>query len=67
MKKICVLASGGDCPGMNACVESVYLAGKKAGFEVWAGINGYNALIYDRFEKMTDQNATGISGRGLFV
>jgi 6-phosphofructokinase 1 len=64
MKKICVVASGGDCPAMNACVEAVYTYGKEKGFEVWAGINGYNGLIFNEFVKMTDQNALGISGRG---
>jgi 6-phosphofructokinase 1 len=62
-KKICVIASGGDAPGMNACCEAIFRAGSAKGFEVWAGINGFNGLINDNFVKMTLGNAVGISDK----
>jgi 6-phosphofructokinase 1 len=61
--KICVLASGGDAPGMNACVEAIYRYGVENGMEMWAGINGYNGIINGVFTQMDIENATCISER----
>jgi len=62
-KKICVLASGGDAPGMNACFEAIYRYGAENGVEMWAGINGYNGIINGVFTQMNMENATCISER----
>ena len=64
MGKICVLASGGDAPGMNAFFEAVYLYGTAKGLEVYAAIDGYNGLIDNKIVKMTPENSIGISARG---
>jgi len=34
MKKIAVFTSGGDAPGMNACIRAVVRTGLKKGLEV---------------------------------
>ncbi len=45
MKKIAVLTSGGDAPGMNACIRSIVRCSVAEGIEV-AGIkHGYKGLI----------------------
>ena len=42
MKKIALLTSGGDAPGMNACIRAVVLAGENYGYSV-VGVNrGYH-------------------------
>ena len=35
MKKIAVLTSGGDAPGMNAAIRAVVRAGIHQGWEAW--------------------------------
>ena len=63
MNKICVLASGGDAPGMNAFFEAVYLSATAKDIECYASINGFNGLVDNDIVKMTAQNSTGISNR----
>ncbi|MFH0968546.1 MAG: 6-phosphofructokinase [Methanobacteriota archaeon] len=45
MQRIGVLTSGGDAPGMNACIRAVYRGGTSCGLEVYGIKNGYAGLI----------------------
>lgn len=45
MKKIGVLTSGGDAPGMNAAVRAVVRAGMDKGAEVYAIYEGYQGMV----------------------
>ncbi len=45
MKKIGVLTSGGDAPGMNAAVRAVVRAGLDKGAEVYAIYEGYQGMV----------------------
>ena len=45
MKKIAILTSGGDAPGMNAAIRAVTRAGVAAGMEVVGVRRGYNGLL----------------------
>ncbi len=45
MKKIGVLTSGGDAPGMNAAVRAVVRAGISTGAEVYAIYEGYQGMV----------------------
>ena len=45
MKKIGILTSGGDAPGMNAAINAITWAGAKAGVEIRGYQEGYNGLI----------------------
>ena len=45
MKKIGVLTSGGDAPGMNAAVRAVVRAGLEQGAEVYAVYEGYQGMV----------------------
>jgi 6-phosphofructokinase 1 len=45
MKRIGVLTSGGDAPGMNAAIRAVVRTGIGHGFEVWGVQHGYTGLI----------------------
>ncbi|MFN2106584.1 MAG: 6-phosphofructokinase [Candidatus Promineifilaceae bacterium] len=45
MKRIGVLTSGGDAPGMNAAVRSVVRSGLNSGAEVYAIYEGYQGMV----------------------
>jgi 6-phosphofructokinase 1 len=56
LKKIGILTSGGDAPGMNACIRAAVRAAVAAGIEI-AGIRrGYTGLI-DRDISSLDRKA----------
>lgn len=45
MKRIAVLTSGGDAPGMNAAIRAVVRTGLEKGYEVFGVEHGYAGLI----------------------
>lgn len=45
MRKIAVLTSGGDAPGMNAAIRAVVRTGIYEGMEVYGVEKGYEGLI----------------------
>ncbi len=64
MKKIAVLTSGGDAPGMNAAVRAVVRSSEYFGYEV-LGVNfGYRGLIEADFKQMEHLDVSGIIQRG---
>lgn len=64
MKKIAVLTSGGDAPGMNAAVRAVVRKGIHDGFEVAAVYNGYQGLIEGKIVDMELGSVGDIIHRG---
>ena len=58
MKKIAVLTSGGDAPGMNAAVRSVVRSALHEGMEVYGVIRGYKAVI--DWERLNDAYVSAI-------
>ena len=64
MKKIAVLTSGGDAPGMNAAVRAVVRSALHEGMEVYGVIRGYNGLIHDDLIKMDLRSVSDIIHRG---
>jgi 6-phosphofructokinase 1 len=64
MKRIAVLTSGGDAPGMNAAIRAVVRAGVANGFEVYGVRNGYEGLINGLFTPMGTRDVGGILQRG---
>ena len=64
IRRIAVLTSGGDAPGMNAVVRAVVRTACANGIEV-LGINrGYSGLINNDFRKMTARSVDGLLQRG---
>ncbi len=64
MKRVGILTSGGDSPGMNATIRALVRAGDFEGFEM-IGINrGYEGLIDTDFVKMDLRAVGGILHRG---
>ncbi len=52
IKKIGVLTSGGDSPGMNAAIRAVVKSGLSRGMEVWGIYDGYKGLLEGNMVKM---------------
>lgn len=52
MKRIGVLTSGGDSPGMNAAVRAVVRKAIYHDVEVYGIYNGYAGLISGKIEKL---------------
>lgn len=64
MKRIAVLTSGGDAPGMNAAIRAVVRTGIDRGWEVFGVRNGYAGLISGVMESLTARDVGGILQRG---
>ena len=64
MKKIAVLTSGGDSPGMNAAVRAVTRCGIEEGLEVYGVERGYEGLIEGDLKAMTRRDVGDIRQRG---
>lgn len=64
IKKIGVLTSGGDAPGMNAAVRAVVRAGISHGLEVYAIYDGYRGLYEGKIERMYRKSVSERLNRG---
>ena len=70
IKKICVLTSGGDAPGMNAAVKAVVRKALKEGLEVVGSKGGYRGLIDNdliTLDAITVANIGNISGTFMYT
>ena len=64
MKRIGVLTSGGDAPGMNAAVRAVVRSGLDKGWEVFGVRRGYAGLIAGDMVSMGARDVGGIIQQG---
>ncbi|WP_404328707.1 6-phosphofructokinase [Mesobacillus maritimus] len=64
MKRIAVLTSGGDAPGMNAAIRAVVRRGIDKGLEVYGVRHGYVGLMEGDFIKMELGSVGDIIHRG---
>ena len=62
--KIGVLTSGGDSPGMNACVRAVVRTALYHGLEVYGIMRGYSGMVEDEIIKMESRSVANIIQRG---
>lgn len=53
MKKLLVLTSGGDSPGMNAAIRAIAKLAAGQGVTVYGALEGYEGLIDGRFRELT--------------
>ena len=60
MKRIGLLTSGGDAPGMNAAIRAVVRSGIFFGMEVYGIERGYAGLIEDNVTKMEMRSVSNI-------
>ncbi len=64
MKRIAVMTSGGDSPGMNAAIRAVVRTAMNYGIEVYGVRQAYTGLINGDFELLTSLEVSGILQRG---
>ncbi|RPA68362.1 6-phosphofructokinase [Cyclobacteriaceae bacterium YHN15] len=64
MKKIAVFTSGGDAPGMNACIRAVVRTAIFKGLEVYGISYGYDGMIQGNIKKMQSHSVSNIIQRG---
>ncbi|MGL4456137.1 MAG: 6-phosphofructokinase, partial [Plesiomonas sp.] len=63
IKKIGVLTSGGDAPGMNAAIRGVVRAALSEGLEVYGVMDGYLGLHQNRIRKLDRQSVSDVINR----
>jgi 6-phosphofructokinase 1 len=64
MKRLAVLTSGGDAPGMNAAIRAVTRMGLASGFQVYGVRHGYSGLIKGEIEPLGARDVGGIMQLG---
>ena len=64
MKRIGVLTSGGDGPGLNPCIRAVVRTALGINMSVMGIHRGYTGLVHGEIEEMTARSVGGIIGRG---
>ena len=64
MKRIAVLTSGGDAPGMNAAIRAVVRTGLDRGWRVFGVRHGYSGLVAGEFVPLDRRDVGGIIQRG---
>jgi len=64
MKKIAVFTSGGDAPGMNACIRAVVRTGIFHGLELFGIYRGYEGMIEGDIKRMQSHSVSNIVQRG---
>lgn len=64
INKIAVLTSGGDAPGMNACLRAICLACEHDGIETIGYQHGYNGLLQQEWRSLTTSDMYNLIQRG---
>jgi len=64
IRRVGVLTSGGDAPGMNAALRAIVRSGLKNGLEMFVVYEGYKGLIEGLIEKVDRNFVSDIINRG---
>lgn len=64
IKKIGILTSGGDAPGMNAAIRAVVRSAIYKGIETVGIYDGYRGLVNEKFRKLERQDVSGLLNKG---
>lgn len=64
VKKIAVLTSGGDAPGMNAAIRGVVRTALSYGIEAYGALDGYLGLYENRIKKLDRYSVSDVINRG---
>src|SRR5262245_1112400 len=59
-RKVAVLTSGGDAPGMNAAVRAIVRTGLYYGFEMYGVQMGFEGLLKGNWTRLTARDVGGI-------
>ena len=60
VKRIGILSSGGDAPGMNAAIRAAALVGRSLGADIVGIERGYKGLLEDAFVPLAPNDVQGI-------
>lgn len=64
MKKIAVITSGGDAPGMNACIRAIVLTAQQHSIEVIGFRHGFRGLVENINQPLRPNDMRLVSQRG---
>ena len=64
VKNIAIFTSGGDSPGMNACIRASVRTGIQKGLKVYGILHGYEGMINGEFIEMDSRSVGNIIHRG---
>lgn len=64
LKRLAILTSGGDAPGMNAAIRAVVLTALHHQLEVIGFTRGYNGLITGEYQVLTEDDVEQLIGKG---
>ncbi|MBF1101803.1 MAG: 6-phosphofructokinase, partial [Solobacterium sp.] len=64
VRKIGVLTSGGDAPGMNSAIRAVTRIALSNGIEVVGIRDGYRGLLEEKFQVLERTDVSDILNRG---
>jgi 6-phosphofructokinase 1 len=64
IRRLAVLTSGGDAPGMNPAIRAVVRVATARGHEVYGIRHGYSGLLADEFIPLGPRDVGGIMERG---
>ncbi|MBD3584541.1 ATP-dependent 6-phosphofructokinase [Salinimonas sp. HHU 13199] len=63
-KHIAILTSGGDAPGMNACIRAIVIAADRLGYQISGYLRGYNGLLDDQRITLTCERMHNLLQQG---
>jgi 6-phosphofructokinase 1 len=63
-KKIGVITTGGDCPGLNAAIRAIVRTGIYHGLEIKGIMNGFEGMINGSFISLDSHSVSNILQRG---
>ena len=63
-RKIGILTSGGDSPGMNAAIRAVTRSALSRGYEVYGIYDGYAGLVEGQFVRLRRSDVSDLMYRG---
>ena len=67
LKKVAILANGGDVSGFNAVIRAIVKTAEENGVDCYGFIDGYRGLLYNNYERLTTDKegiASGILPKG---
>lgn len=64
MKKVAIMTSGGDAPGMNACIRAAVRGAVYHGVEIYGIYRGYDGMIEGDIVKMDSHSVSNIIQKG---
>jgi 6-phosphofructokinase 1 len=64
MKKVAIMTSGGDAPGMNACVRAAVRGAVYHGIDIYGIYRGYDGMIEGDIVKLKSHSVSNIIQKG---